>query len=90
MSTEQDKIKHSKRIHSKQTYTKRQVKIAKQLHGEPPKEAHVYHKVSAATCGNSNCVMCGNPRKFWGEQTMQEQRLFQEKLHQDEQSDTWE
>ena len=23
-------------------------------------------------CGNSNCVMCGNPRKFWSELTLKE------------------
>jgi len=80
MSTEQDKLHHSKRIHNKETYTKRQVKIAKHLHGEPPKAAHVYHKVSAATCGNSNCVMCGNPRRFWKERTIQERGLFQQLL----------
>jgi hypothetical protein len=80
MSTEQDKIKHSKRIHDTETYIKRQVKIATHLHGEAPQEGHVYHKVSADTCGNANCVMCGNPRRMWGERTMQEQRLFQDKL----------
>jgi hypothetical protein len=26
-------------------------------------------------CGNPNCVMCGNPRKVWGEKTMQEKRF---------------
>jgi len=29
-------------------------------------------------CGDSNCVMCGNPRKFFNEPTQQEKRLFQD------------
>lgn len=80
MSTEQDKVKHSKRIHSKQTYTHRQWTLSKQMFKEVPKEPHVYHKRSFATCGNSNCVMCMNPRQATGELTIQEQRMFQEGL----------
>jgi len=83
MSDELDKIQHSKRIHDKQTYIKRQAKLAKHIFNNPPRDPHVYHKTSFATCGNSNCVQCGNPRKFWGEQTMQERRLFQDLLHVD-------
>jgi hypothetical protein len=29
------------------------------------------------TCGDSNCAMCGNPRKFFKEVTTQEKRLFE-------------
>lgn len=78
MSTEEDKIKHSKRLLKDDAYIARQVKIAK-AHGIPvkPGEEHRLHKVSGVTCGDSNCVMCGNPRKFWGEPTMQEKKFIQ-------------
>jgi hypothetical protein len=39
---------------------------------------HRYHKVSGVTCGDSRCFMCGNPRKFFKERTMQEQREMQD------------
>jgi len=79
MSTEQDKIKHSKRMLKDDAHIAKQLKIAK-AHGFPIKndEAHRLHKLSGTTCGDSNCVMCGNPRKFFGEKTIQEQRLFQD------------
>jgi hypothetical protein len=79
MSTEYDKFKNSKRRHSDETAIAKQVKIAKS-HGFPVKndEAHRLHKLSGTTCGDSNCVMCGNPRKFFNEPTLQERRLFQD------------
>jgi hypothetical protein len=46
--------------------------------GESP---HRYHKVSGMTCGDSSCVMCGNPRKFFDERTLQEQRQMQDMDH---------
>ena len=86
MSTEQDKSKHSRRIQQKQNHVARQMKLQRHIFGDQPKEGHVYHKLSFATCGNSNCYMCGNPRKFTGELTMQEQRLFQDRVNfQDDQ-----
>ena len=41
---------------------------------------HAYAKRSATTCGDSNCVMCGNPRKFFKEKTIQEKRFEQTAL----------
>ena len=76
MSKEEDKLKHSKRIHKDQAAIDRQLEIAK-AHGIPVDNAHKFAKISAATCGDSNCVMCGNPRKFFDEPTQQEKRLFQ-------------
>lgn len=76
MSADIDKIKHSKRIHAKQTAVKRQAKIAK-AYGIEEKEAHRFAKVHASNCGNSNCFQCGNPRKFFGEETIQERRFKQ-------------
>ena len=79
MSSEYQKEQHSKRIHQKQVKVKKQVKIAKGL-GMPVKEPHRLHKVHAVDCGNPNCVMCMNPRKAFGEKTMQERKFEQMEL----------
>ena len=78
MSNEREKVRHSKRIHQKENYIKRQTKIAK-AHGMPVKQGqeHRLAKHSATTCGDSNCVMCGNPRKFFGDPTIQEKSFNQ-------------
>lgn len=77
MSTENDKFKHSKRLAKDKNAIQKQSKIAR-AHGFPTGPEHRLAKVHATTCGDSNCVMCGNPRKFFGERTVQEQRLFQD------------
>ena len=46
----------------------------------PVKEPHKLHKVHAVNCGNPNCVMCMNPRKAFGEKTMQERKFEQMEL----------
>ena len=80
MSTEYDKIKHSKRIHAKQTAVKKQTKIAK-AHGIQVKEPHKFAKHHAMDCGQPGCIMCANPRKLWKEETIQEKRFKQPELH---------
>ncbi len=77
MSTEADKFNHSKRLLKDENAVKKQTKIAK-AHGFPTGPEHRLAKVHATTCGDSNCVMCGNPRKFWRELTIQEKRKFQD------------
>lgn len=77
MSDELDKEKHSVRLLQKQNHIKKQIKIAKSR-GFNVSEPHRYAKTSAMTCGDSNCVMCGNPRKFWKELTVQERRFYQD------------
>lgn len=77
MSTEQDRFKSSRRRLKDEAAIAKQTKIAK-AHGFPTGPEHRLAKVHATTCGDSNCVMCGNPRKFFGEKTIQEQRLFQD------------
>lgn len=77
MSTETDKFKHSKRLLKDENAIKKQAKIAK-ANGTSLKRAHGFAKTHAMTCGDSNCVMCGNPRKFFNEPTQQEKRLFQD------------
>jgi hypothetical protein len=77
MSTEDDKFKHSKRLAKDKNAIKKQTKIA-QVHGFPTGPEHRLAKVHAATCGDSSCAMCGNPRKFFGERTVQEKRQLQD------------
>ena len=77
MSTEEDKFKRSKRLLKDENAVKKQTDIAKR-HGGNLTKAHGFAKTHAMTCGDSNCVMCGNPRKFWGEKTIQEQRAEQD------------
>jgi hypothetical protein len=82
VSTEQDKLKNSKRRHADETAINRQVKIAKK-HGltkqdRAIKEPHRMVKHHAMDCGQPGCVLCGNPRKLFNELTTQEKRLFQD------------
>ena len=84
MSTEEDKFKHSKRLHGDQTAIKKQTKIAKQHNIEGykskvEKEPHRLSKRHAMDCGNPECYLCGNPRKTHKDKlTAQEKRLFQD------------
>lgn len=77
MATEQDKFKHSKRLHKDENAVKKQTKIAKQ-YGSSVEEPHRFAKHHAMNCGDPNCVMCANPRKIFKEPTQQEKRLFQD------------
>ena len=82
MSTEQDKLKNSKRRHADETAINRQVKIAKKYglteQDRAIKEPHRMVKHHAMDCGQPGCVLCGNPRKLFNELTTQEKRLFQD------------
>ena len=76
MSKEEDKIKHSKRLHKEECAVAKQVKIAKS-HGMDVKEAHKFAKHHAMDCGNPECALCGNPRHIHKETTKQEQSFKQ-------------
>jgi transposase-like protein len=76
MSHEEDKIKHSKRLHQEESSIAKQMKIAK-LHGVDVKEPHKLAKHHALDCGLPNCPMCSSPRKVTGEKTKQEQSFEQ-------------
>lgn len=79
---EDEKLKHSERIHQKETKLENKMRLAKEYkHEHALKNPHKYHKTSLMTCGDSNCVMCMNPRKAFGEKTIQERRAEQDKLH---------
>ena len=80
MSSEEVKIKHSKRIHSKQVAVKKQQKIAKAA-GIVETQPHRFFKHHALNCHTPRCIMCGNPRKIWKEETIQEKRFKQKELY---------
>lgn len=83
MSTEQDKIKNSKRRYQDEVAIQKQVKIAKAhglgFHDQAIKEPHRLAKHHAMDCGQPGCVLCGNPRHLHKDKlTPQEKRLFQD------------
>ena len=80
MANELAKYLNSRRRLKDENAVKRQKRIA-DSHGFPTGPEHRLGKVHATTCGDSNCVMCGNPRKFFGEPTVQEKRMFQDVDH---------
>ena len=87
MTQSTDKSIRGRRIQQKNRHIARQMAIRKahafDLGGVgvvtgDSNNPHRYHKVSGMTCGNSNCFACGNPRKFFDERTVQEQREMQD------------
>lgn len=78
MSSEEDKFKHSKRFLRDEAAIKKHSRMVKvfNLNGSVPK--HSYAKTKPYTCGKSTCHMCGNPRKFFGEKTLQEIKFEQD------------
>lgn len=75
MSDEDQKKYVSKRLHNTQKHIDKQVRIAKAYH-IPVDEPHKFAKHHVMDCGNPDCVMCMNPRKY-GEKTMQEKSFEQ-------------
>lgn len=71
----------AERFYQKEVYSEKQRKIAKNLHVDKEKLNRKYLSTSACTCGDSTCFLCGNPRKFMGELTIQERRMFQEAIY---------
>lgn len=86
MSNDSFKFLHSRRILNTQNAINRQSRIAKS-NGIESKEPHKYHKHSPMNCGNKNCLFCMNPRKAFGEKTLQEQSIEQRQLYRDEEYD---
>ena len=83
MSNQVEKYKHSKRLAKDKRAIQRQAKIA-QAHGFPTGPVHRLAKIHATTCGDSHCAMCGNPRKFFKQKTMQERSFEQTRKWTDE------
>lgn len=85
MSDQESKQRHSERLLQKEKKVDRKMKLAREYgYDHVLKEPHKYHKRSPFNCGDANCAMCGNPRKFFKEKTLQERRFEQtEKFHDD-------
>lgn len=86
MSDSDTKEKRSKRIHSMESHIKKRLRTRKALYSSTEEIERNPHKLYAnigLSCGNSNCVMCGNPRKFWKDETIQEKSFKQDRLWED-------
>jgi hypothetical protein len=85
MSKEEDKLKHSKRIHANETAIKKQIKIAKAhdldyaLSKTIRDEPHRFAKHHSVDFGRIVGFKKSNPRKMDGEETIQERRAKQYK-----------
>lgn len=74
----EDYNKKADRLHRTKTAIERQHSIAKAMgvqhkHNQP----HCYAKMHSLNCGKPNCAMCGNPRKFYKDRTMQEKKFIE-------------
>jgi hypothetical protein len=97
MSDEKDKLTHSERLHQKEVKLKRQIQLAKnygyhKLDSSMSKmpfmlQPHRHHKTNIFNCGDSKCSMCGNPRKFFKEETMQEKKHKQDRFYRDDEKE---
>jgi len=93
MSNSEDKFKNSKRRHTDQIAIEKQMQLAKnygyhKLSSNMSKlpfmlQPHRHHKTKIFNCGDPKCHMCGNPRKFFREETVQERKHKQEKYYKD-------
>lgn len=87
MSDENDKFKHSKRLHNDETAIQKQIRIAKDYYMHKNRkwkyidQPHRNHKKHILNCGDPRCYMCANPRKVFKEETMQEKSHKQRHLH---------
>lgn len=82
MSNPEDREKRSRRVHDVETHIERRRKLikAKSVYFDghvTDKQPHRLYKCSGMNCGNSHCVMCGNPRKFFKQKTIQERSFDQ-------------
>ena len=84
MSTEEDKIKHSKRLLKEDNAIHKQLQIAKEMghmgNNKFIKEPHRLAKHHALDCGNPKCLLC-HSEKVFGHKTIQEQRFEQDMEH---------
>ena len=83
MSNDSFKFMHSRRLLNTQNAINKQSRIAK-CNGIVPDSPHKYHKQTPMNCGNKNCLFCMNPRKAFGQKTIQEQSIEQRQLYREE------
>ena len=88
MSSDTFKFLHSRRMLNTENAIKKQTTIAK-AYGIVEEESHRYAKHHATNCGKKNCIFCTNPRRLFGEKTIQEKSIEQRRL-QDEYFDHYE
>lgn len=69
-----NKEKRQKRFQQKKRHINRQTDIYK-MYMPFEVRPHKFHKKHALNCGDPTCIMCMNPRKAWGEKTMQERKF---------------
>ena len=78
MSTEADKLKHSRRLLKDDNAINKQLKIAKSVGIEKYiKEPNRLAKHHALDCGNPRCLLCHSVKVF-GHKTIHEQRFDQD------------
>ena len=81
MSTEADKLKHSRRLLKDDNAIHKQLKIAKEMghmgHTKYIREPHRLAKHHELDCGNPKCIIC-HSEKVFGEKSIQEQRFSQD------------
>lgn len=82
MGNQVERFKHTRRIAKKARAIKKQKYIA-MAKGYPVGPENRLSKQHVASCGDSNCAMCGNPRKFFKELTIQEKRFTQDKVEEE-------
>lgn len=82
MSTEEDKLKHSKRLLNDEKAIKKQLRIAKEHkmteYNPAIKEPHRYHKHHAMDCGNPGCFLCSNPRRIHKDSLTVQEKSFEQ------------
>ncbi len=82
MSTEADKLKHSRRLQTNDNAINKQLKIATKMHSHDRyiKEPHRLVKHRAMDCGNPKCLLC-HREKVFGEKTLKERKFDQDVDH---------
>jgi hypothetical protein len=93
MSNEEDKFRNSRRRFADEVKIQKQVQLARNysyhklsssMHDwKYLTQPHRNHKKHIFNCGDSHCYMCGNPRKWDKEETIQERKHKQEKFYKD-------
>lgn len=79
MSDPNEKYQHGLRRFRNETAVKKQLNILRSYAlSSLTQPQHKYNKRHALNCGDSRCWMCGNPRKFFNEPTIQEKRFSQD------------
>ena len=81
MSTEADKLKHSRRLLKDDNAINKQLKIAKAVgHEKYIREPHRLSKHHALDCGNPKCLLC-HSEKVFGQKTLKERKFDQDIDH---------